>query len=65
MTFKSTAYHKQRRSTPEIKGTRCDNCRCMCVIERGRRIRVTEYWCGHLHMVIDPHEVECNYRKDT
>ena len=63
--MKHYAYHAPKRSTPEIRGTKCDNCRCMTVIERGKRIRITEYWCGQLHSVIDPHEVTCNYRKDT
>ena len=63
MSYKNHAAHEQRHSSPAIKGTLCDRCRCMCVITRGRRIRITEYWCDHKHRVVDPHEVSCNYRK--
>ena len=65
MTFKNYASHTTPNTSRAIAGTLCDGCRCMCVITRGRRIPVTEYWCDQKHMVVNPHEVECNYRKDV
>ena len=63
--MKHYATRAQRHTSPAIKGAPCDGCRCCCVITRGRRIPVTEYWCDQKHMVVNPHEVTCNYRKDV
>jgi hypothetical protein len=63
MTFKNYATRADAHTHRDILGTPCDGCRCMCVIQRGRKIPVTEYWCDHRHRVVNPHEVTCNYRK--
>lgn len=59
MSYKVEAYHPNRHSSRSIKGTTCDGCRSMCVIIRGRRVQIEEYWCDWRHGFVDPHTVEC------
>ena len=63
--MKQHATHKQRHTANALFGKACYGCSSMCVIERGRKIRIEEYWCDQKHMVVNPHEVTCNYRKDV
>lgn len=57
------AMHPQRHRSAAIKGTACYGCRSMCVIERGRKIKIEEHWCDRKHMVVEP-PVECPHRRE-
>ena len=54
--------HRQRHTAHALLGKACDGCRSMCVIERGRKIRIEEYWCDGLHRVVEPPK-ECPHRR--
>ena len=61
--MKHYATRAQRHTSPAIKGAPCDGCRCCCVIHRGKRIVVEEYYCEKRHAFVDPHAIECSARK--
>lgn len=53
---------RERRGSPHILGTKCDGCPCMVVKDNSRyRTKPPEYWCEHLHGMVDPCRVECDY----
>lgn len=60
--MKQHATHRPRHTAKALMGTACDGCLSMCVIERGRKILIEEYWCDRLHGVVEPPE-ECKYRR--
>lgn len=60
--MKQHATHAQRHTAHALMGSACYGCSSMCVIERGRRIPIEEYWCDRLHGVVDPPE-ECPHRR--
>ena len=60
--MKQYATHKQRHTAHALFGKACDGCASMCVIERGRKIRIEEYWCDRLHGVVEPPK-ECPHRR--
>ena len=60
--MKQHATHNQRHTANALKKKACYGCSSMCVIERGRKIRIEEYWCDRLHGVVEPPE-ECPHRR--
>ena len=60
--MKQHATHRQRHTAKALKNTACNGCPSMCVIERGRKIKIEEYWCDRLHGVVEPPE-KCPHRR--
>lgn len=62
--MKQHATHKQRHTANALKKKACNGCSSMCVIERGRKIRIEEYWCDRYHSVIEPPKT-CEKRREA